>query len=382
MIAEGDRISEIFFRAISGSTLKEKMLRWAEVHLDRLLHNYREIKKLTKKKKIFAVVKANAYGHGSVEVSKFLEKNSDVYGFAVATFEEGVELREAGIGREILVMASHLEEGYRESVNYTLTPVIFDFEDLKLVKELGIPFHVKVDTGMGRLGFLEDDWDRLILELDGSNVEGVMSHFSSADEDREFTQKQFEKFLSFARRLRQLKPDIKVHIDNSAAVPEKFDSILTHCRVGLALYGSKPYESYPADLRQVMEVKAKVISVKELPAGFPVSYSKTYRTSEREKIAVISFGYADGLLRTLSNRGEVFINGIRCPIRGRVCMDMTVVSVEKVDVKKGDTAIISGEELTFNEIAEKAGTISYEIMCDISPRVKRIYYEGVQSLRV
>jgi alanine racemase len=103
---------------------------------------------------------------------------------------------------------------------------------------------------------------------------------------------------------------------------------------------------------------------------------------KREKVAVISFGYADGLLRTLSNRGEVLINGIRCPIRGRVCMDMTVVSVEKVDVKKGDTALISGEELTFNEIAEKAGTISYEIMCDISPRVKRIYYEGVQSLRV
>ena len=358
------------------------MLRWAEVHLDRLLHNYSEIKKLSKKKKIFAVVKANAYGHGSVEVSKFLEKNSDVYGFAVATFEEGVELREAGIEREILVMASHLEEGYREAVDYNLIPVIFDFEDLKLVKELGIPFHIKVDTGMGRLGFLEDDWERLILELDGSNVEGVMSHFSSADEDKEFTQKQFEKFLFLARRIAQLKPDIKVHIDNSAAVPEKFDSILTHCRVGLALYGSKPYEGYSADLRQVMEVKAKVISVKELPADFPVSYSKTYRTSKREKVAVISFGYADGLLRTLSNRGEVLINGIRCPIRGRVCMDMTVVSVEKVDVKKGDTALISGEELTFNEIAEKAGTISYEIMCDISPRVKRIYYEGVQSLRV
>ena len=349
------------------------MLRWAEVHLDRLLHNYREIKKIARKKKIFAVVKANAYGHGSVEVSKFLEKNSDVYGFAVATFEEGAELREAGIEREILVMASHLEEGCKEAVNHNLIPIVFDFEDLKLVKELGIPFHIKVDTGMGRLGFLEDDWERLILELDGSNVEGVMSHFSSADEDKEFTQKQFEKFLFLARRLRRLKPDIKVHIDNSAAVPEKFDSILTHCRVGLALYGSKPYEGYSADLRQVMEVKAKVISVKELPADFPVSYSKTYRTSEREKVAVISFGYADGLLRTLSNRGEALINGIRCPIRGRVCMDMAVVSVEKVNVKKGDTALISGEELTFNEIAEKAGTISYEIMCDISPRVKRVY---------
>jgi len=165
---------------------------------------------------------------------------------------------------------------------------------------------------------------------------------------------------------------------NSAAVPKKFDSFLTHCRVGLALYGSMPYKGYEVKLRQVMEVKAKVISVKELPPNFPVSYAKTYRTKGSEKVAVIAFGYADGLLRSLSSKGSVLIKGRRCPVRGRICMDMTVVSVEGVPVKKGDTAVVSGEGITFDELAELAGTIPYEVMCDISPRVKRIYrYEEV-----
>jgi alanine racemase len=130
---------------------------------------------------------------------------------------------------------------------------------------------------MGRLGFLEKDWNRLLEELAELPVSGVMSHFSSADGDEEFTHRQFLKFTEFVKRIRTIKPEIAVHIDNSAAIPKKFDLLLTHCRIGLALYGSKPYTGYPADLQQVMEVKAKVISVKELPPGFPVSYSGTYR---------------------------------------------------------------------------------------------------------
>jgi len=354
------------------------MLRWAEVYLNRLLLNYRAIKELSGKKEIFAVVKANAYGHGSVPVAKFLEENTDVYGFAVATYEEGAELREAGIKREILVMASMLPEGLHVLKNYRLTPVVYDFEELSLIKELSLPFHIKLDTGMGRLGFLERDWDRLLNELYHLPVAGVMSHFSSADSDEEFTRYQFFKFTEFVEKLKKFKPNVAVHVDNSAGIPKRFDSLLTHCRAGLALYGSKPYEGYEAELSQVMEVKAKVISVKELPPDFPISYSKTYRTKNKEKVAVIAFGYADGLLRSLSNRGWVVINGKRCPIRGRICMDMTVVSVEGVPVKKGDTAVVSGKEITFDEIAKLAGTIPYEVMCDISPRVKRIYrYEEV-----
>ncbi len=349
------------------------MLRWAEIHLSRLLKNYGEIKKLSGKKRVFAVVKANAYGHGSVEISKFLEKNTDVHGFAVATFEEGVELREGGITREILVMASNLKEGLEAVREFKLTPVVFDFEDLELAKHNRLSFHIKVDTGMGRLGFLPNEFGKLLTELRNSNVTGIMSHFSSADEDREFTERQFKLFKNFAARVKAEHPNVSIHIDNSAALPFRLDSLLTHCRVGLALYGVKPYPNFPANLEQVMEVKARVISVKELPPDFPVSYGRSYITEKKEKVAVIGFGYADGLTRSLSNKGAVVINGRRCPIRGRICMDMTVVSVEETDVRKGEIATIIGKDIPFEEIAAKAGTIPYEVMCDISQRVKRIY---------
>ena len=349
------------------------MLRWVEVYVDRLLSNYYKIKKLSLRKKIIAVVKADAYGHGSVKVSQTLQKFTDVSGFAVATYEEGRELREAGIEKPILVMASSLSEGKREAVELNLTPVVFDFEELKMAKELNVPFHVKVDTGMGRLGFLKEDWEKLLQELKDSKLSGVMTHFSSADEDEEFTKHQLRLFKEFVRKLRKDFPNVAVHADNSAALSLRLNSELTHCRVGLSLYGSKPHADFPLKLEQVMEVKAKVISVKELPSGFPVSYGRTYYTTHKEKVAVISFGYADGLPRSLSNRGVVVVGGKRLPIRGRVCMDMTVVSAEGADVRKGSVAVISGKELTFEELAELAGTIPYELMCEIGKRVVRLY---------
>lgn len=347
------------------------MLRWAEVYLERLLFNYRTVKSLCKKK-VYAVVKANAYGHGSREVATFLEKNTDVYGFAVATYEEGAELREAGVKRPILVMSSTLEEGRNYLKDYDLTPVVYDFGELFLARELKVPFHLKVDTGMGRLGFLKGDWERLYSEAKGLPVKGVMTHFSSADEDKEFTLFQLKEFKSFVLELKKLFPNLQVHAENSAAILLGLNDVLTHCRVGLSLYGASSFQNYP-ELRQVMEVKAKVLTVKELPPNFPVSYSKTYRTKRREKVAVISFGYADGYPRELSNRGEVLIKEKRCPVRGRVCMDMTVVSVEGLSVEKGDIATLYGEGITFKSVSEKLGKIPYELMCSISPRVKRVY---------
>jgi len=347
------------------------MLRWAKVHLDRLLFNYETVKSLCKKR-IYAVVKANAYGHGSREVATFLERNTDVYGFAVATYEEGAELREAGVKRPILVMSSTLEEGRNYLKEYDLTPVVYDFGELSLVKELKVPFHLKVDTGMGRLGFLKDDWERLYSEVKDLPVEGVMTHFSSADEDKEFTLHQFNQFKPFVLVLKKLFPNLQVHAENSAAVLIGLNDILTHCRVGLSLYGVPSSPNYP-ELRQVMEVKAKVLTVKELPENFPVSYSKTYRTKEKERVAVISFGYADGYPRELSNRGEVLIKGKKCPVRGRVCMDMTVVSVDGLSVSKEDVATLYGDGITFKSVSEKIGKIPYELMCSISPRVKRVY---------
>ena len=351
------------------------MLRWAEVHLSRLLSNYREIQKFAGGKRVFAVVKANAYGHGSVPVATFLEKNTDVCGFAVATYEEGAELREGGVKREIIVMASPVAEGIKLAKDYNLTPVIYDFEDLKYVKKLSIPFHVKVDTGMGRLGFLEQDWAKLLSELENTPVLGIMSHFSCAGEDENFTVRQFKKFSELAGKFKKLNPKLAVHIDSSASLPKGFNALATHCRVGIALYGSKPYPGYPLNLMQVMEVKAKLIHVKELPPGSPVSYSKTYKTPARERVGVTAFGYADGLPRNLSNRGYMLVEGKRCPIRGVVCMDMTVISVERTTAVKGSTVTVSGARLTFDELAKTAGTISYDIMCAVGSRVKRVYVE-------
>ena len=347
------------------------MLRWAEVHLDRLLRNFNRVKKLAKKE-IYAVVKANAYGHGSVEVSRFLEAKTSVYGFCVATYEEGAQLRESGVKKPILVMSSTLEEGREYLKEYDLIPVVYDFEELKLARELNVPFHLKVDTGMGRLGFLESELESLLEELGGAKLTGIMTHFSSADEDEEYTREQFEKFKRFVLKAKKTFKNLEVHAENSAGLRFGMNELLTHCRVGISLYGSKPCNDYPK-LEQVMEVKAKVLTVKELPGNFYVSYSRTYKTKARERVAVVSIGYADGYPRELSNSGKVLLNGKLCPVRGRVCMDMTVVSVEGVNVKKGDVATVFGEAIPFEEVAREINKIPYELMCSVSQRVRRIY---------
>ncbi|SNR60137.1 alanine racemase [Desulfurobacterium atlanticum] len=350
------------------------MLRWAEIYLNRLKNNYNSLKKFTGRKKIIAVVKANAYGHGSVPVSLFLERETDVDMFAVATIDEGKELREGGVKSPILVMSNPLIEGVDEVKELNLTPVVFDFESLEIAVKNGIGFHLKVDTGMGRLGFLPYQWESVLEKLDFSLLKGVMSHFADSDTDVEFTRYQYNMFIPLIKKVLSVKK-VAVHIDNSGAVPLSLDGLLTHSRIGLALYGSKPYPDFPVPVEQVMEVKSKVIDVKTLPPDWGVSYGRTYITRKSEKIAVVAFGYADGFIRSLSNNWQVKINGCFAPVIGRICMDMTVVSVERIDTKVGDEVVITDRALTFDKMAEKAGTISYEIMCDISPRVKRIFFE-------
>lgn len=359
------------------------MLRWTEIHLNRLIHNYNEIKKLSYPKKIIAVVKANAYGHGIEEVAKALEKYTDVSAFAVATYKEAETLKNIGIKKEILVLASPLTETPPHLLPHlsklNIVPVIFDFEDLKLAKEFNLPFHIKIDTGMGRLGFLEKDWEKLIEKIEGTNLEGVMTHFCCSNENKKETERQINLFKAFCKKIKKLFPHrpLKIHADNSAALPQKLNSTLTHSRVGIALYGAKPYPNYPAKLKQVMEVKAKVITTKLLPPNFPVSYSSTYKTKKEEKVAVISFGYADGYPRSLSNKGHVIIRKERCPIRGRICMDMTIVSSK--NAKKGDPVTVFGEEIKFEETAKLINAIPYELMCSIGQRVERIYFPPTET---
>ncbi len=350
---------------------------WAEIDLKRLDKNIYEIYRYVKKD-IFAVVKADAYGHGAVEIAKHLDSNPFVKKLCVATAEEGRELREAQISKDILVLGGILPEEISFFNKYSLKPVISDFKQLSLVKELQCKgVHLKFDTGMHRLGFYKEDLDNIIRYIKSNNlyVEGVMSHFPSADIDPEYTQKQIEEFKNIYTYF--LKNNFKiqfVHIQNSAGLVYECD-FCNAVRVGLAIYGEYPSKHFPVPLQTVMSVKAKLIMKKRIKRGDKVSYCGTFEAERDMEIGIISFGYADGLPRGLSNKGYFLINGKKAYILGNITMDMTIVDITGIDVKEGDVVLIVGKngyrEIRFSDVAEMCNTIPYEIMCRISKRVKR-----------
>ena len=321
-------------------------------------HNVRELYRFSGKK-IIAVIKSDAYGMGVKHVAPILRELSEIDSFAVACVEEGVLLREMGVKREILILGGVLPEEIEAVKEYNLTPVVSDTEHLKVIGEERINFHVKYDTGMGRLGFLNEF-------IDDPRVIGVMSHLSTPA-DREFSLEQIRRFEKIARRYGR---GIKVHIESSAGVVYRVP-FTTHVRVGLAIYGEKPLKDYPLNLKPAVSVKARLVSAKEVPAGFPISYGRTYVTERRTRIGVVAFGYADGLMKSLSNKGYLLFKGEKLPILGNITMDMTIVDLGDTGAKVGDWITIVDEGRTFGDLAKEAGTIPYEIMCNVSSRVKR-----------
>ena len=311
-------------------------------------------------KKIIAVVKSDAYGMGVRHVAPILRELGPVDSFAVACVEEGVLLRELGVKREIIVLGGILPEELEAVKDYGLTPVVSDPEHLKIIGKENVSFHIKYDTGMGRLGFIEEI-------VDDPRIIGVMSHLSTPT-DREFSLRQIEAFRKIAGRYRGRR--VKIHIESSAGVVYKVP-FTTHVRIGLALYGEKPLRDYPIELEPAVSILARVLSVKEVPAGFPISYGRTYITRERTRIGVVAFGYADGLMKSLSNRGYLLFKGKGLPILGNITMDMTVVRVGDLDIKPGDWVSVIDRNRTSGDLAREAGTIPYEIMCNISSRVRR-----------
>jgi len=330
-----------------------------EINAERIKQNVKKLSEFSGKK-VIAVIKADAYGIGSIDIAKILEPLTEVDAFAVACAEEGVELRKKGVKKEILILGGVLKEEVPLLEECSLIPVISDKEHLKVLGNRDIKFHVKYDTGMGRLGFLNEI-------IDDPRVEGVMSHFSSPA-DPEFSKAQMKKFEEIVKNYKSVE---KIHMESSAGVVYRVP-FTTHIRVGLAIYGEKPLKNYPVDIKPALTLKARLISVKELPENYPISYGRTYITKSKTKVGVVAFGYADGLMKTLSNRSYFLFKGEKLPILGNITMDMTVIDLKGSDAKVGDWIYVVNEERTFTELAKEAGTIPYELMCNLSKRIKRV----------
>lgn len=364
----------------------------AEIDLNALSNNLKVIRKLSNNSPVIAVVKADAYGHGAIEVSRRLLCDGIEY-LAVAFTEEAKELREAGINCPILVLFdTDIDDVFR----YNLIPVIHNRKTAALLSgeaeknNCSIEVHIKIDTGMGRLGFRENAVKEIreIANLKGITIRGIISHFSEADlMDTSFAKVQVERFNSIKSELltTNLIDSHKVlfHMANSAAIMTLPESHFDAVRPGLMLYGYMPYMSQElktlnSELIPVMTVKTKILALRRLPPGTPISYGRTFITKRSSLIGVISIGYADGFNRRFSNNAEVLVAGKRAPVVGRVCMDLTMIDLTDVgDVNEGDEVVIIGRQgnefINAVDLASKANTIPYEILTSLGNMAKRIY---------
>jgi alanine racemase len=383
----------------------DSQLVWAEVDLEAIAHNVRELRRITDPgADLMAVVKANAYGHGAVEVTrKALENGADSLG--VARIEEGIELRKAGVKESILIFGYTPPALAHKLIAFDLTQTVWSYTTAQALSDIAvssnkqIKVHLKVDTGMGRLGLLPDCRRPPVTEqnlmgnaicevesissLAGLELEGVYTHFASADSsDKTYAGKQFEIFVDFLNELRRagINPPL-CHAANSAAIIDMPETHLDMVRAGIAIYGL-----YPSDevnkrrivLKPAMTLKSKIVHLKKVPPGFKVSYGSTYKTQRPTTIASIPVGYADGFNRLLSSRGHMLVRGRRAPIVGRVCMDQTMLDVGHIpDVNLEDEVVIFGKQkdgsITVDEIAASLNTINYEIVSALTARIPIIY---------
>jgi len=355
-------------------------LTWTEVNLDAIAQNVKNIKKLIgKKKELMAVVKGNAYGHDILEISSVVLENGATR-LAVARLEEAIFLRKAGITVPILVLGLTLKPQAESLVSYDITPTVCEFEMIEKLSELAVQMnkmakiHLKVDTGMGRIGIFPDDVLRFIKRiktLKKVEIEGIFTHFSVADEkDKFYTEEQFRKFIEILTILEKegIKIPIK-HVGKSTTHLNLPHMWLDMVRPGIAIYGLYPSKEVKKTINLIpaQQFKTKIVFIKELPRGESISYGRTYITKRRMRVASLPVGYADGYNRLLSNQGEVLVRGQRVPIIGRVCMDQCMIDVTNLtQVEIGDEVVLWGrqgeEMITVEEIAQKIRTINYEIV--------------------
>lgn len=361
---------------------------WAEIDTSALLHNYKVIKE-NFSSAVMAVVKADAYGHDVALVVPYLEK-AGVDAYAVSNTEEALELRNLGVKKPVLILGYTPCEAFEVLAEYDISQTVYDLHTAIALSDTAqkcgknINIHLKLDTGMSRLGFdcRNDELCGIddilaVLKLRGLNFEGAFTHFAvsdgETDEDKEFTKAQYIRFSKVLDILDEngYQPKLR-HCNNSAGILN-YDFESDICRAGIVLYGLDPSGALKAkNLKPVMSVKSVVSFVKNIKKGDSVSYGRTFTAQNDMKVATISAGYADGYPRLLSGCGEVVINGKRAKIIGRVCMDQFVVDATDIDVKTGDEVLLFGKDLPVEEVASLAGTINYEIVCGISKRVPRI----------
>jgi alanine racemase len=361
-----------------------------EIDLSAIAHNLKEIKRVVGEKiKVMGVVKADAYGHGLIPVSRTLVDNNIDF-LAVSYVEEGIRLRKAGIDVPVIILLGVLEPDIEKVFTYKLTPIIYRDEMAFNLAQVAkgyntiLPIFIKVDTGMGRLGVFYKEalyFLKRVSALSSLKIEGITSHLAVAETDKEFTKKQLNRFKSIINAAQ--KEGIALpynHIANSAALLQYEESFFQVVRPGLSLYGIYPTNSLKEKikLRLTMTFKTKVIYLKWLPKNVGVSYGHSFITKQTTKIAVLPVGYDQGLFRCLSNRADVLIKGKRAPIIGTVCMHLTIVDVTAIDgVEIGEEVIILGsqgkEEISAQEIAQKASTITYEVLCRFGRSNHRLF---------
>lgn len=363
---------------------------WAEIHMDRLAHNYYALRERAPRSKFAGLVKANAYGHGAVPVAKKLEELGAEY-LLVACLDEAVELREAGVQTEILILGFTPAVYTGELIRYSITQTVYD---LNMAREQSaaalaaggrLKSFLKLDTGMSRLGILcdEENFDvaadelETMYHLEGLDVIGAFQHFSDADTCPEYSNMQIRRYRAMMDELEKRGCTFAIKSCCAGAATLNYPEVhYDLIRPGILLYGQSPDHACDGmiDVKPVMELKSRVASVKRLPKGACISYGRTYTLERDSVVAAVPVGYADGLFRLLSSRQEFLLHGQRVKQIGRVCMDMCMIDVTDLsEVRVGDVVTIFGDGVPLQEKADTLGTITYELMCDVSPRVPRRY---------
>ena len=367
---------------------------YAKIDLDAIAYNMEQMKQnIRPETKVMAVIKADGYGHGAVQIAEMMERWNYIWGFAVATLDEAVVLRTEGIQKPILVLGCVFPDQYMEMLKHEIRMNIYTEEMAESISRMAARegktayMHIKLDTGMSRLGFGINEQSaetiKRISKMPNVNMEGIFTHFTKADEkDKSFTKKQIQEFVWMTERLKEKNVRFTYeHCSNSAGIIDFPEANFDIVRAGISTYGLYPSEEVDktnVKLKPALALKSHVAFVKEIERGTPVSYGGTFVAKEKMKIATIPVGYADGYPRSLSNKGYVLIRGKKAPILGRVCMDQFMVDVTQIEgVSFGDKVTMIGKDgneiLPVEVLSELSGRFNYEFVCDLGKRIPRVY---------